>query len=90
MTGQPNCLIDLFNFYLKQKQKFSVWSFTENASFVSFHGKIWLINSKINKLKLRKNLYIFPKTTKSCQKNASFKENVNYKEAVCFTGYTLY
>ena len=24
-------------FYLKQKEKFSVWSFTENASFMSFH-----------------------------------------------------
>ena len=27
----------LFNFYLKQKQWFSVWSFTENTSFISLH-----------------------------------------------------
>ena len=30
----------LFNFYIKQKQKFSVWSFTENATFISFHEGI--------------------------------------------------
>ena len=27
----------LFNFYLKQKQRFSVWSFTEITSFIYFH-----------------------------------------------------
>ena len=30
----------LFNFYLERKQRFSLWSFTENASFISFHGGI--------------------------------------------------
>ena len=29
-----------FNCYLNQKQRFSVWSFTENTSFISFHGEI--------------------------------------------------
>ena len=33
----------LFNFYLKQQQRFSVWSITENASFISFHEGIWSI-----------------------------------------------
>ena len=32
-------------FYLKQKQKFSVWSFTENASFISFDMGSWSIYS---------------------------------------------
>ena len=27
----------LFDFYLKQKQRFLVWDFTENANFTSFH-----------------------------------------------------
>ena len=30
----------LFNLYLKQKQRFSVWSFNENASFISLHEAI--------------------------------------------------
>ena len=33
----------LFNFHLKQKKSFSVWSFTENASFISFHEGIWSV-----------------------------------------------
>ena len=44
----------LFNFDLdKQKQRFLVWSFTENGSIISFHGGIW---SKINKFKTTKDL----------------------------------
>ena len=31
----------LFNFHLKQKQRFSVWSFTETVSLISSHGRIW-------------------------------------------------
>ena len=30
-----------FNFYLKQKQRFSVWNLTENASFIPFQGITW-------------------------------------------------
>ena len=30
----------LLNFYLKQKQRFLVWKFTENATFISFHEGI--------------------------------------------------
>ena len=41
----------LFNFYLKHKQRFLVWSFTENVSFISFHGGIWSRYSEINKFK---------------------------------------
>ena len=41
----------LFNFYLKQNQSFSVWSFTENASFISFYEGIWSITLSIKKQK---------------------------------------
>ena len=41
----------LFNFYLKQKQRFSVWNFTENSNFISFHGRIFS--------------FTFPKITKT-------------------------
>ena len=34
---QVGCI--LINFYLKLKQKYSVWSFNENAKFISFHGR---------------------------------------------------
>ena len=46
----------LFNFYLKQKQRFSVRSFIENASFISFHRRIWSRYSEINKFKRSKGL----------------------------------
>ena len=42
----------LFNFDLKQIQWFLVWSFTENTSFISFHGTIWFKNSGTNKFKI--------------------------------------
>ena len=37
----------LFSFYFKQKQRFSVWSFTENAFFISFHEETWSRYSEI-------------------------------------------
>ena len=37
----------LFDFHLKQQQQFSVWIFTENASFVSFQGGIRSIYSEL-------------------------------------------
>ena len=46
----------LFNFYLKEKQGFSVWGFTKNTSFMSFHRGIWWRYSEINKIKTRKDL----------------------------------
>ena len=46
----------LFNFYLKVKQRFSVWGFTKNASFMFFHGGIWSRYSEINKIKTKKDL----------------------------------
>ena len=56
----------LFSFYLKQKQRFSAWSFTEITSFISFHEgnlsitknnkkcRFQLINFKCNKNKKQK------------------------------------
>ena len=46
----------LLNFYLKQKQRFSAWSLTENTSLVSFHRGIWSRYSQINKFKISKDL----------------------------------
>ena len=43
----------LFIFNLKQKQQFSVWSFPENVSFISFHGGNRSRYSDINKFKTR-------------------------------------
>ena len=37
----------LFDFHLKQQQQFSVWIFTENASFVSFQGGIRSMYSEL-------------------------------------------
>ena len=55
----------LFHFYLKQKQRFSVWSFTENASYISFHRGIWSSYSEINRIKRSKGLLISPEITKA-------------------------
>ena len=46
----------LLNFHLKQKRRFSVWSFTENASFISVHGGIWSKYSEVNRFKTSKGL----------------------------------
>ena len=46
----------LLNFYLKQRQTFSVWNFTKNVSFISFYGRILSGYSKINKFKISKDL----------------------------------
>ena len=62
----------LFNFYLKQKQTFSVWSLTENTPFISFYGRIWSRYSEINKFK--KSTYL-SKNNKNTLKNAGFKGN---------------
>ena len=44
----------LCNFYLKQKQRFLVWSFTENTSFNSFHEGIWSITKVLRNAILNK------------------------------------
>ena len=41
---------------VKQKQRHSVWSFTENAIFISFHGIILSRYSRINTFKTSKDL----------------------------------
>ena len=76
-----------FNFYLKQKQRFSIWSFTENANFISFHGRILSRYSEINKFKTSKDL-TFQKLQKHTKK-AVLKGNFKYKEAGCVTRYSL-
>ena len=43
----------LFNFYLKQKQTFSVWSFTEITSFISFHEGILSITKNTKKFRFQ-------------------------------------
>ena len=74
----------LFNF---PKQQFSVWIFTENTSFISFHGGILSRYSEINKFKTSKDLSI--QNNKNTLKNAGFTGNFKYNEAVSFTGYSL-
>ena len=78
----------LLNFYLKQKQRFSVWNFTENANFILFDGRIFSRYPEIKKFKISKDL-TFQKVTKTHWENASFKSNFKYQEVVCFTGYSL-
>ena len=41
-----------FDCYLKLKQRFSVWSFTENAFFIPYHGGNWGRYSELNKIKI--------------------------------------
>ena len=54
LTGQPEfCLILTLEIL---SQIFLVWSFTENASFISFYGGIWSRYSEINKFKTSKDL----------------------------------
>ena len=55
----------LFNFYIKQKQKFSVWSFTENATFISFHEGIWSV-TKAHWKKCRSRLGNFKHNKVAC------------------------
>ena len=43
----------LFNFYLKQKQRFSVWSFAEITSFISFHEGILSITKNTKKCRFQ-------------------------------------
>ena len=48
--------LTLFTFYLKQKQRCLIWSFTENVNFISSHGKTLSRYLEINKFKTSKNL----------------------------------
>ena len=41
----------LFDFYLKQKKRFSVWIVSENTYSISFHWRIWSRYSEISKFK---------------------------------------
>ena len=78
-----------FDFYLKQKHRYSVWSFTENVNFISFYGRILSRYSEVNKFKTSKDL-TFQKqqkhTKKVCLKG--IKGNFKYEKAACFTGYS--
>ena len=43
----------LFNFYVQQKQRFSVWTFTEITSFISFHEGILSITKNTKKCRFQ-------------------------------------
>ena len=54
----------LFNFYLKQKQRFSVWSFTEITSFISFHEGILSITKNTKKCRFQLGNFKYNKNKK--------------------------
>ena len=54
----------LFNFYLKQKQRFSVWSFTEIISTISFHEEISSITKNTKKFKFQRGNFKYNKNKK--------------------------
>ena len=56
----------LFNFYLKQKQRFLAWSYTENPSFLFFYERMRSIYS--GKIKFKKTDFFSPKITKTLKK----------------------
>ena len=76
----------LLNFYLKQKQMYSGWSFNENANFSSFHGRILSGYSEINKFVKQAKTYL-SKNNKNTLKKAGLKGNFKYIKAVCITRY---
>ena len=60
LLGQPG-------FYLQQKQRYSVWKLIENASFISFHGRIWPRYSEISLKEAKAYLSKNNKNTKKIQ-----------------------
>ena len=75
------------NFYLKQKQRYSVWSFNENPNFIFFHGRIWSGYSEANKFIKQAKSYL-SKNNKNTLKKAGLKDKFKYKDAMCITGYS--
>ena len=75
----------LFNFYLQLKQRFSVWSYTENISFISSHERISCRYSETNNPNRSKDL----ENNKNALKNDGLKDKFKNKGLVCFTGYLL-
>ena len=75
-----------FNFHLKQKKRFSVWIFIENASFISFQERIWSRYSKINnKFDISKGLSFqkWQKHTKTVNwRSEETKLNSNVNEVI--------
>ena len=64
LIGQPD-----FNLSLSEaKTKFSAWSITENASFISFHGGILVYI--LRKISLKQATIYLPKSNKNTVKNA--------------------
>ena len=51
LPGQPGFYLTIIS-----SERFSFWSFTENTSFITFHGGIWSGHSQINKFKISKDL----------------------------------
>ena len=54
----------LFNFYLKQKQRFSVWSFTEITSFISFYEGILSITKNTKEFRFQLGTFKYNKNKK--------------------------
>ena len=50
-------VIEVLLFLLKQKQRFPLWIFAENGSFISFHGETWSRYLAITKFQISKDLY---------------------------------
>ena len=74
-------------FYLKQKQRFSVSSFSENVSLISFNGRIWPRYSETHKFKICKTY--FSKNNKNTLTKCRFWKYSWYEETVSVTGYSL-
>ena len=66
---------DLFNFYLKRKQRWSVWSFNENAYMISFHGRVLSGYSEINKF-IKQAKTCLSKNNKITLKKGRFKKQL--------------
>ena len=75
----------LFSFYFKLKQSYSVWSFNENANFISFHGRSLPGCSEINKFIKHAKTYLF-KNNKNTLKRQVLKATSSIRRlAVCIT-----
>ena len=69
-----DCL--LFNFYLKQKQRFSVWSFAEITSFISFHEGILSITKNTKKCRFQLGNFKYNKNIKQKLKQNLLTQNL--------------
>ena len=66
----------LFDFYLKQKQRFSVLSFTEITSFISFHEGILSITKNTKKCRFQQGNFKYNKNRKQKLKQNLLTQNL--------------